>query len=161
MPDLFSSIALKRSLPARRLKKQNTLNATTVITLLKTSFLAKQYTALGTLLYTHHFHDSGEIDVILSSWVLVASNRRLVIQFLAPHFTWSFLFITLPYSRGTVLTWRDDSEQVALCTYVVLPGVLSSVLSLKGFVSEKLSATFRSQRFLSFQTWKWIKSWIS
>ena len=87
MPDLFSSVALKRSLPARRLKKQNTLNATTVITLLKTSFLAKQYTALGTLLYTHHFHDSGEIDVILSSWVLVASNRRLVIQFLAPHFS--------------------------------------------------------------------------
>ena len=87
MPDLFSSIALKRSLPSRRLKKQNTLNATTVITLLKTSFLAKQYTALGTLLYSHHFHDSGEIDVILSSWVLVASNRRLVIQFLAPHFS--------------------------------------------------------------------------
>ena len=87
MPDLFSSIALRRSLPARRLKKQNTLNATTVFTLLKTSFLAKQYTALGTLLYSHHFHDSGEIDVILSSWVLMASNRRLVIQFLAPHFS--------------------------------------------------------------------------
>ena len=48
MPDLFSCIALKRSLPARRLKKQNTLlNTTTVTTLLKTSFLGKQYTALG------------------------------------------------------------------------------------------------------------------
>ena len=68
-------------------------------------------------LYTHYFHDSGEIDVILSSWVLVASNRRLVIQFLVPHFSWSFLFIALPYSRGTVLTWRDDLEQVARCKW--------------------------------------------
>lgn len=72
-----------------------------------------------TPLYTHHFHGSGEIDVILSSWVLVASNRRLVIQFLVPHFSWSFLFITLPYSRGTVLTWRDDSEQVACAFQMV------------------------------------------